>query len=51
LSKKSITQDLLEIEGGARDFARGNNCKGWRGGYGENVFSKVNASSFMRTTH
>jgi len=41
LSKESITQELLEIkEGGACDFAKGNNCKGWRGGYGENIFFK-----------
>jgi len=38
LNKKNITQELLEIEKGALDFARGNNCKGWRGGYGESFF-------------
>jgi hypothetical protein len=41
LNKKNITQELLKIEeGGASDFARGNNCKGWKGGYREIFFSK-----------
>jgi len=40
-SKRNITQKLSKLEGGgACDFAREDDCIGWKGGCGENFFSK-----------
>jgi hypothetical protein len=41
-SKRNITQELSKLEGGgARDFAREDDCIGWRGGCKEFFFQKA----------
>lgn len=46
-----IALEQEEHGGGAHDFARGDDHRGWKRGYGEIFFPKIEASNFMKTNH